>query len=669
VSKYGNVIYGGARYGDTPKLAYSVEPVSIEVINFNEVYVSWYNPIGEFSRFRIVRNQNGFPETAEDGVIAYEITSTDGSNLAGTLSKTILLDGEENASNENYIPITPGHNIYYRVFLYNSQGLWVKAGEVYDVVPVDTDVTARLINLLPRTLVSDVLSPFGVVNQKTDAKEDKTQIYQFLDGMAFTYEQLLTQISLLRPFHNIDPANYLTIPAEFFSVGMEPESNLPIINQRRLIREAIRLYSKKGTALGIKNYSQALTGFLTNVIVSPNLLLSVQDSTFYKSTGNWRTTNATITYTNTLQPNITVDNCVDQVYTLKIDASAAGNITLGYDNPLGLGIPITAGNNYTYSLQVKSPTSAGSVTPTVAFFDKTGAQTYTVTGSAFTAINSWKTVTQTVTASTANIGAANYAGLKLAWSAAGIYYIDMVSLQTGDVATYDEARLTNIILRPSKTNFIQNPSFEVDDATWEYTGLTFAQDTDHLAKEGFPRSNSGKFTATGTTWELSNTSLIPVARGTYFNVSMYSYSEDMTSMTMTIELYDVDGNFLYSFVKEHEMGASWMRQYVGGLTDSEVYVDHAHVKFSGTSNVGDVFYIDMVQAQNTIVPTDYFDGSMPSSVGVIWEGAAHSSNSLYYPGKETKILRLAQTLPNWMPMNAWWRISTPAGLEYHNLDM
>jgi len=669
VSKYGNVIYGGARYGDTPKLAYSVEPMSIAVINFGEVYVYWYNPTGEFSRFRVVRNQNGFPETAEDGFIAYEISSVNGSNLAGTLEKTILLDGEENSGQDNYIPITPGHNVYYKVFLYNSQGVWVKAGEIYDVVPKDTDVTARLINLLPRTLVSDVLSPFGVVPQKTDAKEDKTQIYQFLDGISFTYEQLLTQISLLRPFHNVDPANYLTIPAEMFSVGMEPELNLPVVNQRRLIRDAIRLYSKKGTALGIKNYSQALTGFLTNIIVSPNMLLSVQDSTFYKSTGNWVATNATITSTNTLLPNTSVENCIDQVYTLKIDASSAGYITLGYDNPLGLGIPITSGNQYTYSLQVKSPTSAGSVTPSVAFFDKNNTQTYTVNGSDVSAVNSWKSVTQTVDASTSNIGTANYAALKLSWSAAGIYYVDMVSFQEGTDATYDEARLTNIILRPSKTNYIQNPSFEVDDSTWSKTNLTFAQDTEQKPAEGFPGSASGKFTATGTTWELSNTSLIPVTRGDYFNVSMYSYSETIFSMTMTVELFDSDGNFLYSFSKNHEVGPTWMRHYVSGLTDANIYVDHAHIKFSGTSNIGDVIYIDMVQAQNTFTPTDYFDGSMPSSVGVIWEGAAHSSNSLYYPGKNTKVLRLAQTLPDWMPMNAWWRISTPAGLEYHNLDV
>ena len=667
MSKYGNVIYGGARYGETPNLAYSVEPMSIQVLQFQQVSVSWFNPIGEFSRFRVVRNQDGFPETAEDGVIAYEVSSVDGSNLAGVLEKTTLIDGEENTSQTNYIPIIPGRNIYYRVFLYNSQGLWVKAGQVLDVVPADTDVTRELMDLLPRTLVSDVLSPFGVIPQKTD--EFKTELYQFLDGMTFTYEQLLTQIALLRPFHNVDPANFLTIIAESHSVGMTPEENLPVVNQRRLIRDAIRLYSQKGTALGVKNYSQSLTGFLTNILSSPNLLLSVQDSTFYKEVGNWQTTNATITSTTTMLPNISVNNCVDDVYTLKIDASAAGNITLGYNSPVLYGIPILAGNQYTYSAQVKRPTGAGSVTPSIAFFDKNGNETYTVTGSSTAAGNAWKYVNQTVDASAENIGHANYAGLKLAWSAAGIYYVDMVCLQEGTQIDYDEARLTTVLLRPSKTNFIKNPSFEIDDVTWQYAGITFSQDTDNIAAEGFPRSHSGKFTATGPAWELLNNSEVPVARGTYFNISAYVYSPDITSLTMTVTVYDIDQNILMSISEEKQIGTTWSRIYVGGLTDLETYANSIHVNFSGESNVGDVIYFDMVQAQNTYRPTDYFDGSMPSSVGVVWEGAEHNSSSLYYPGKETKFLRLAQTLKDWMPVNAWWRVSTPAGLEYTNLDV
>ena len=77
----------------------------------------------------------------------------------------------------------------------------------------------------------------------------------------------------------------------------------------------------------------------------------------------------------------------------------------------------------------------------------------------------------------------------------------------------------------------------------------------------------------------------------------------------------------------------------------------------------------MIMAQDTYSPSDYFDGSLPELVGAIWQGTANASPSLYYPNKSTKILRLAQTLKDWTPMNSWWRLSTPAGLEYTNLDV
>ena len=667
MSKYGDIIYGGANYGSTPKLSYSVEPMTVNVISFSETDVNWQNAVGSYSRFRIVRNQNGFSETSEDGVIVYEINSTNGSNLSGTLTKVVLKDGLENTGNANFIPIVAGRNIYYTAFLYTDQQVWVKAGKAYDTVPADTDSLDRMINLLPRTLVSDELTPFGSVPYKTDA--NKSTIYRFLDGLSFNYEQLLTQAALLKPFHNIDPANYSTIPAEMFSLGLELEENLPIVNQRRLIRDAIYMYSQKGTSTGIKNYSQALTGFLTNISVSPNLLLSVQDSTFYKSIGHWTATNATLSYTDELIPNVSTVNCIDKIYTLKIVASGAGSISLGSSSPVLQGIPLGIDTQYTYSFQVKSPTSAGSVTPSVMVYDANSSLLRTNTGTSTAANNSWKTVSQTFSTLDGDSEYPSYAVLNVAWSAAGTYYIDMVCLQTGAVVAYDEARALTLLLEPSKTNYIPNPSFETDATGWTLTNLTFASDPTNYPMEGFPSLHSGKFTATGTTWQLTNTAPIPVDPGTYFNISMYAYSSTIPMMDMYIDVYDESNNLLNSFHDQHMMGPMWMRHYVGGLMDINTEPKYAYVRFSGMSNPGDSFSLDMVQAQDTYLPTDYFDGSMAASVGVLWQGTANNSASLYYPGKDTKFLRLAQTLVDWIPMNTWWRIATPAGLEYTNLTV
>jgi hypothetical protein len=137
-------------------------------------------------------------------------------------------------------------------------------------------------------------------------------------------------------------------------------------------------------------------------------------------------------------------------------------------------------------------------------------------------------------------------------------------------------------------------------------------------------------------------------------------------MNVFIDLYDADDVLLETIENTHELMDTWMRDYTTVLIPSDSTAAYAKYRLEGTAGT---LYLDMVMAQDTFSPSDYFDGSMPELVGVIWEGTPHDSNSLYYPNKSTKFLRLAQTLVNWMPMNSWWRITTPAGLEYTNLDV
>ena len=133
MSKYGYSVYGASKYGLTPKLAYSVEPMGINVIRFNEVYLTWQLPVGTFTRFRVVRNQNAWPETSEDGVIVYELISTNGLSLEGVLAKSSFYDGIENPTQT---VLNPGRNVFYRVFLYTADNIWVKAGEILSLIHI-----------------------------------------------------------------------------------------------------------------------------------------------------------------------------------------------------------------------------------------------------------------------------------------------------------------------------------------------------------------------------------------------------------------------------------------------------------------------------------------------------------------------------------------------------
>ena len=654
MSKYGDVVYGGANYGSTPRLNYSVEPMSTSVMKFHECYVYWASPAGVFTRFRLVRNQDGFPENQEDGLILYEVISPDGSSLEG-LVRTEFHDGEENTTQ---IPILKGRNIFYSVFLYNSDKEWVRAGQISDVVPEDTDAITKVVNLLPRVYTTPELSPLGVVDPASD-------IYKFLDGIALTYEQMMTQIKLIRPSHNTDYANPSTITAEFASLGLTPEPTIATSYQRRLIREAIPSYSSKGTALGIQNYAEALTGFIPTGTVSPNLMLTPQDSTFYKSTGRWVATRATLVATEELLPTIQ-PNTIDKTWTCKVTASGAASMTLGMSNYLTQGVPCLSLPYlpYTVGLKVKSPTSAGTVTVTMHVFNPDDG-TYTSHVSApLSANNTWQSLSVTSIADPDKIGSHSYVGIELTFSATGVYYIDQVSVQAGPAYIYDEARALTLNLLPPKENYIHNPSFEVDATDWTLTGVTFTKDSS-VPMDGFPGSYSGKFVAAGN-WTIKLTSTIPITPGVFFCLSMYCKSPTLTQMSVEIKVYDSTDTLVATFSDTHPVSTTWMRHYTNGLIDTGTSASYAKVTFSGGPGT---FYMDMIQEQDTEKPTDYFDGSLPASYGVVWQGTPNNSNSLYYPGKQTKMRRLAETMVDWVPMNCWWRITTPAGLEYTVLDV
>ena len=134
MAKYGVNYYGASKYGATPRLRFSVAPMSVLVSSivstgFRKVTVSWQSPTGDFTRFRLVRNQAGYPETAEDGVIIFDEFSE-----SGSVSRSSFVDGEDNPTD---IPLVPGRQVYYRVFLFTTAKIWVTAGSISVIVPSD----------------------------------------------------------------------------------------------------------------------------------------------------------------------------------------------------------------------------------------------------------------------------------------------------------------------------------------------------------------------------------------------------------------------------------------------------------------------------------------------------------------------------------------------------
>jgi len=739
VANYGVAIYGESIYGQTNQIPNSVSPMSLTVVYPTVVVVNWQYPSGTYSGIRLLRNQNSLPENSEDGVIVWE-------QYSSNVSKISFTDGggiEDTAG----IPIVSGKPIYYAMFLFTSDKVWVPAGAVTDIVPSAHGTTDSIIQSLPRVYTSVEQSPLGEPSPTSD-------LYYFVDGIGFTLDESLTFLDLLLPDHTRVNTPLSLLPLETQNYGLTPEPGMAIKSQKQLVREALYMYTHKGTLNGFSTYVESLTNYAPTITVSSNLLLSPQDSTFYKSTGKWVATNATISDSldEAPVPQLT-SNYIDLNYSCKIVASAAGSMAVGKDIPVLRGIPVTPGTQYTMSSQMISPASAGTLKQEVRFFDKNGTQIGSALSptSGTSATNTWKQLTYTVTApkyysaavasavgasgtityttasahpftsgqvvtisgfttagfnltsatitgitattftvsnsftgtslstesgfavpSTNNVDAA-YASVGIIWSAAGTYYVDCVSFQLGTTASYDEARAVDILLNPNKSNLIYNPSFEANATdSWTLSGSASVSTVSDVPSQVYSGSKSAKIVASGPWTFTSNRSTI--LPGKYYTGSAYVKSS--SDILLTFIGRDSDGNIIDNDPYTQATYADWTRIYGTDLTDATATTDTYEIVFSGGAGT---FYIDCVQFENTFrfnptvtphfAPTDYIDGSLPSSSGCVWSGVANNSPSYLYVNKDLKLLALAKTITDWLPENTFWRIRTYDTVEYNNLTV
>ena len=138
----------------------------------------------------------------------------------------------------------------------------------------------------------------------------------------------------------------------------------------------------------------------------------------------------------------------------------------------------------------------------------------------------------------------------------------------------------------------------------------------------------------------------------------------MPTINCAIEFYNIDDELLNTFeAVDQPISSTFSQVTITGITDSSSDAAYAIFGISGSAGT---FYIDLVQFEKSYVATEYFDGSMPSDYGNVWQGAANASYSLAYYGKPAKLPRLSETIKDWIPQNAFWRIQTLAGLEYTN---
>ena len=530
MAKYTGAIYQGAYYGQAPRLVLSAEPMAAYAMDYDMVWVLWNLPAGNFTKIRLVRNNDNYPETPEDGITLWEQAST--TNISGSIERDRFVDGVDNFRDtlleNDYYPPT-GQFVYYTMWIFTSENLWKQAGFASTVVPKNFGTQDRLFEMLPKVYTTDDQTPTGIPNTESF-------VYKFLKPFSFSYDEILTYASLLKPSYGKRTTPPQLLGVNQVNLGLTPEVGLPNKNQKKLIRESVFLYKNKGTYLGVSGYVETITGYAPTVTVSPNLLLDVQDASFTNSIGRWTKTYGTLTsVSNKTAP--TGNNAIDKTYsgrfvtsvsvvTLKERTNNVAKLTLSAAHGFDLGdsvdvtgvdgtfnasvvtvaAPMTA-TSFSYAnsgSNLASTAATGSVTNTsnmrlgtdaprtkgvpvtagvayrfsyYAASDSNGnvegrIYWYDELGAAIgspvigTELGTTGVYQRQAQNATAPTGAV-YAAFRLKFRTQNSYNIDCVQMAPAATATnYDEARGLDIFLEPRKVNILANPSFETNTTYW-----------------------------------------------------------------------------------------------------------------------------------------------------------------------------------------------------------
>lgn len=396
---YGNIIYGsGATYGQVASLPYSVEPFSARALWYDAISLSWTPSQSNFKAFRLLRNQNNIPESPEDGIklLDWNIEDPDVSEKSSQNSylDTAVINGVEIPE----LKLIQGRFVYYRIWLLDDTDVWVVAGETAVLLPRQYGVDllggksthTRLLELLPNQFTSVDRSVYGEIDYTSD-------LARFLEGFSFTLDEYITYINLIQPDSYGDFISPTILALQGYQVGVPPEYQTVSKVQKKLIREAIYTYQRKGTALGLSSFAESTTGYAPTIRVSPNLLLSIEDSSFYKGVGNWNSFgNITVEAVTNVAPSTAETNACDTTYVGKVVVGSAGaSIGNGITQLSPLKIPVTDISELTLSYYAKTDSGTNSVTPTITWYNYLGQELSSATTGSQSINTTWAKKTLT----------------------------------------------------------------------------------------------------------------------------------------------------------------------------------------------------------------------------------------------------------------------------------
>jgi hypothetical protein len=553
-----------------------------------------------------------------------------------------------------------------------------------------------------------------------DAVDENSDLSRFLKGFSFTLDEIMTLADNILPEESGRFINPELIGLRTQNFGLEPEAYIATQNQKRLIREAMYLYANKGTKNAIETYAESLTGFAPTVTSSPNLLLSMQDSSFYKGLGNWQVTgSAALELEQTIIPvsDSVEAEAVDYGYTAQLTCVGPASIVNGLTYPKLHGVPVEAGTTYSLSGYVKRESGTGiTVTPVIYWHDYAGALISTSTGSAASLSGTnWLKVSSTATAPGAPMDVTSYSvsgttATVTVSSTAGFAVGDMIIVfgvdedvdgefeilsLTSTTISYTISTSLTVPSTPSEgiVRSEANPAtyavieFKVSGTSTLYFDMiqlasssvtTYHEaraielflnpkKTNELTNPSFNPAGSSEWVET-TSGGITSTKAVTgvVTSGRYYTFSVYAALTGATgaeTIKLRLNSYDSDAAPGDEIADIHEIELPLTEELTRYSVTGFIASNPTPIYLEATIEAPTATELASAQLEASYRPTDYFDGDAPASYGAVWEDGAYVSRSHIYPNKTVKITRLAETLRNWVPINRPYIIKSYAGTE------
>jgi hypothetical protein len=678
----------GFYYGDSPTIS-TVQPFSALALDYDKVQVTWSQPKdSSIQRFRLLRNQLGVSDNAEDGVIILDLSSTDVQSQPAVQNKTDPIP----SSVANGTIQTYGQYVYYSIWSLTTDG-WIMLGNTRallakkhspnttlatfsgtspNVVSSTTPLQLpkgthqKLLGLLPRIYTSINQNPLDEIDERSD-------LAQFLYGVSYTLDELITYTDLLRPLSSLTNLSPELLNVKSYELGLSPDTRATTKFQRQLVRQANYIYNRKGTKLALNTWLESATGYDVTVNDSSNKMLTLQDSTFKQGIGNWKTYgNASLTYT-TYTPTVALDSSlsdykyvVDTQYCGKVVVSSSGaSITNGNDLPITNGIPVSS-SSYKFSAYIKSASAGNSVTLKVHWYDYKGTLISTSSGTSTSVPTSWTLISSgTVTrpsSSTSLSANAVYAAVEIVFSNAGTYYVDMVNFyEASYTGAYEEAGGVRATWSPSKINYLKDPSFEYStlSTNWSTTGT--ASIVQGTAPSGV---DSGVYQLSLDASSSASTISGTIVAGKYYTFSVYAKSAASGANNLTLSVtVDLPGKGTTTIPSDAQpLTTDWKRHQVSVYLPTGSSSTTIQCKVAVTS----ASFIDDCQLEQGTNASDYFDGSYATSAAG-WSGTAHSSTSYLFSNKKYKLPRVQKEITQYLPMGSPYVVESAYGVEFKGI--